>query len=549
VSRKIIISIAAVVCALLYISHCFYWDKLAIDDAYITFRYAQNLTDGLGLVYNEGERIEGFSNLSWLLLIAAGMKAGFDPIICAKYLSLLFGLLTIFISTMLARRFAGRDGNLLFLLCPLVLASSAHFCFWTFSGLETVFFSTLIVLSAYLYFRESERSLPVSAIVLSIIAFSRPEGLGYVAVFVAADLIDRTKAAPRRPRVFCFYGILLVSIASLILFKLIYFGSILPNTYYAKPALPFAERNFLYLANHYLFSEPGLLVLLVLAALLMIRKAGRGSLLLWAVLIFSWFFIAHSADWMPNYRFHAHTLPVVAILSAAGTAMLVSRMKRPGSALIATLICLSIAVTQALFNLQIDVEARNYDFETRKTKEISSLFNPDPYFSEGIRPPLCEAAIYLIENGSETLTVAARDVGFIGYISRCTIYDLSMINNRMARTKRGLFRRDSSGEILEFIFGEMKDDVLAADPDVVIYPHERGATTWGRYQKMMFEEAVTSKMEVVQMERKKDFTQSIYAKKESRRFSREELIRRYKRIVEDHPHYPVFQKRLAELMD
>src|SRR5262245_51389143 len=33
-----------------------------VDDAYISYRYARNLARGIGLVYNEGERIEGYTN-------------------------------------------------------------------------------------------------------------------------------------------------------------------------------------------------------------------------------------------------------------------------------------------------------------------------------------------------------------------------------------------------------------------------------------------------------------------------------------------------------
>src|SRR5262245_42468042 len=45
-----------------------------VDDAYISFRYARNLAHGLGLVYNEGERIEGYTNFLWTVLLAGGIK-------------------------------------------------------------------------------------------------------------------------------------------------------------------------------------------------------------------------------------------------------------------------------------------------------------------------------------------------------------------------------------------------------------------------------------------------------------------------------------------
>src|SRR5262245_58345840 len=46
------------------------------DDAYISFRYAANLNDGLGLVYNAGERVEGYSNFLWTLWCAVGLELG-----------------------------------------------------------------------------------------------------------------------------------------------------------------------------------------------------------------------------------------------------------------------------------------------------------------------------------------------------------------------------------------------------------------------------------------------------------------------------------------
>src|SRR5262245_25350105 len=40
-----------------------------MDDAYISFRYADHLARGWGLVFNQWERVEGFSNLLWILIL------------------------------------------------------------------------------------------------------------------------------------------------------------------------------------------------------------------------------------------------------------------------------------------------------------------------------------------------------------------------------------------------------------------------------------------------------------------------------------------------
>lgn len=41
-----------------------------VDDAYISYRFAQNLVAGHGLVFNPGERVEGYTNPLTVLLAA-----------------------------------------------------------------------------------------------------------------------------------------------------------------------------------------------------------------------------------------------------------------------------------------------------------------------------------------------------------------------------------------------------------------------------------------------------------------------------------------------
>ncbi len=41
------------------------------DDAFISFRYARNLLEGQGLVFNLCEYVAGYSNLLWVLELSA----------------------------------------------------------------------------------------------------------------------------------------------------------------------------------------------------------------------------------------------------------------------------------------------------------------------------------------------------------------------------------------------------------------------------------------------------------------------------------------------
>ncbi|MBU1598783.1 hypothetical protein KKG61_01545 [bacterium] len=66
------------------------------DDAFISFRYAENWANGKGLVYNEGERVEGYTNFLRTLIIDLFIKVGVSPLWSSLIISLILSLLTVF---------------------------------------------------------------------------------------------------------------------------------------------------------------------------------------------------------------------------------------------------------------------------------------------------------------------------------------------------------------------------------------------------------------------------------------------------------------------
>ena len=61
-----------------------------IDDAYISYRYSQQLARGFGLVWNPGEApVEGYTNFLLVLTEAPGIALGWDPLRIAQTLSVL----------------------------------------------------------------------------------------------------------------------------------------------------------------------------------------------------------------------------------------------------------------------------------------------------------------------------------------------------------------------------------------------------------------------------------------------------------------------------
>ncbi|MFP6627913.1 MAG: hypothetical protein VCC67_02630, partial [Myxococcota bacterium] len=62
--------VVPIVGGLLFFALWLAYREFWLDDAFITFRYAKNWADGLGLVFNPGETIEGYTPFSWTLGIA-----------------------------------------------------------------------------------------------------------------------------------------------------------------------------------------------------------------------------------------------------------------------------------------------------------------------------------------------------------------------------------------------------------------------------------------------------------------------------------------------
>ena len=111
------------------------------DDAMISMRYAWNFAHGLGLVWNAGQRVEGYSNL----LMTLGMSLA--AFILDKKLAVLAvqvaGIPTVIITALLARRLSNEiSGGQRYqaLAGVLVLACVLFYyplSYWTLMGMET----------------------------------------------------------------------------------------------------------------------------------------------------------------------------------------------------------------------------------------------------------------------------------------------------------------------------------------------------------------------------------------------------------------------------
>ena len=251
------------------------------DDAFISFRYVRNLLEGHGLVFNRGERVEGYSNFLWVLELALLWGVfGLRPEHAAPWLSVAFTAGTI--AAMLwwvARLPALRHRVLVGWMALGLVCSSATFAVWTSGGgLETrqfTFFVVAAVVCLSLY-RGSRRALLVVSLSLAAAALTRPEGplfaLCCFAWYAVQRRVDPDGGGDWRAAA-CLAVPFVVLVAGHYLFRYSYYGEWLPNTYYAKHVRPWYEMGLRYLWAAAL--ETGLYLLLPLAVVSLI-KGWRG---------------------------------------------------------------------------------------------------------------------------------------------------------------------------------------------------------------------------------------------------------------------------------
>jgi len=249
---------------------------LIYDDAFITFRYAQNIADGHGFVYNVGERVLGTTTPLFTLILAALACFGISIVKGALAVSLLSSGLT----AVILYRFAQSLGFAHFSLLPVSLyVFFPRLLSTDTGGMETSLFA-LLVTSAF-YFQH-KRLFVYSIAAAAVAVTTRPEGLLALGILIVFNSIKDHK------RAVVFLALATFIILPWVVFAYFYFGSPIPNSIPAKLALyslietnSYGENLVFLMGWHHPFGVP-LLVLVVVGALWLRKKRGFGWLeILW----------------------------------------------------------------------------------------------------------------------------------------------------------------------------------------------------------------------------------------------------------------------------
>jgi hypothetical protein len=225
----IILSIAVFVCLFVIITFVIgnnTHSKLmgSEDDAFISYKYAKNISAGKGFRFNSDEKILGTTTpLYTLLLSFFGLFTN-----NLNLVSLVVGLISIVLSAVIVNLVLskclspgiGLAGGIVFVLFPM---------FYRIIGMETNFLILLITASLYLF---SEKKYVLSFFLVGLATLTRIESVLLVPMFILHLVFIK-----EYQRLFKAAGIYLLAILPWFIFSYLYFGNILPNTFYIKTAV------------------------------------------------------------------------------------------------------------------------------------------------------------------------------------------------------------------------------------------------------------------------------------------------------------------------
>lgn len=381
---------------------------LVTDDPYITYRYAQNVVDGTGFVFNAGERVLSTTTPLYALTLAAlGFFYREIPTI-GYWLSVLsFGVAAgLLYASARAEKMqsGGIIAGLLLLFSPALMA--------TF-GLETGFYLMLGIAALYAY---SRARVSLAFAFAALLTLTRNDGILLVAILTAHYLwtnrneIGNSKFEIRSWQLLRPFFVYLLILAPWLIFAWAYFGAPFPFTLAAKIAQaqsglwkPFLIGFVQWLGENVVWLAPQF----VFAILGIVWAVQKRSLLL----LFGAWAIAHLAAYsllgVAFYPWYVAPLfPALCLFAGIGVEFgarrLAARMRVKTVLQIALIIF--FAAIMLVSELRASVDA--------------GMLQPSPKVEAYTR-----AAEWLAHNAEANASVDALEVGVIGYFDQRRTYD------------------------------------------------------------------------------------------------------------------------------
>jgi len=454
------------------------------DDAFISFRYIKNFISGHGLVFNPGERVEGYTNFFWIILLSILVRSGLDVILLSKILGILSGAGVLVLVYLISLRYVGKKNWYLAFLPSAFLAANSAFAYWSISGLETCFFALGVLLGVWLYFYDRR----LTVLLLAISSLIRPEGVLIFFIFILYQIFGEKEKLKG-------WGFLLIEYILLLLpygiFKYFYYGELLPNTFYAKAGISWEHLNsgleyFFRFLKNYGFWGLGYIIPLYLY-----RGLDRSlRFLTWVLWGYSFYIILIGGDVLRVHRFF---IPVLSLLYLF-VAVLINRflIKLSGKLVLKTtlysLVILALTFT-FVFPREWILNVRFYEKALISKMEfvgmnLKTRFGPD-------------------------ITLAATTIGVLSYVIPGRVIDmLGLCDREISHNPEYIEGVPSSWKERKYNAGY----VMSQDPDFVVFstgikpsaPAERALYLHSEFRKNYYVFSFVSSTRLVSVFKRKN---------------------------------------------
>ena len=231
--------------AALFLGHVYSFYPFISDNAFIALRYSKRLIQGLGLTWNEGERIEGYTDFLWMIVNAGVGTLGVDLVVSARVLGTIGGLAALFFVSLSPKRFRLESRRIV--TAALFLALSSPLAIWAVGGRDQGFMAGLLAAGLFFLFRalQNERprmgALVTSSILFAFLAITRTDAFVLVGAVGLGLLIHLGFRRNSLVILFAFAALPMLFVAGHLIFRYIYYGELLPSSATAK--VSFSSRQ------------------------------------------------------------------------------------------------------------------------------------------------------------------------------------------------------------------------------------------------------------------------------------------------------------------
>jgi len=301
------------------------------DDIFIALRYVKHFNEGHGLVYNIEERVEGYTDFLWLMLISLFTALKFDAEATTEFLGIAFSAGTLILFSVICYKVCCIKNKFIFPFITFALVFNYDYNVWATSGLEVSFVTFLLSAAFYIYFfttYEFNKRLLLSGFFICLGLMTRPD-IMLILIFLnflllIRNIVNKINFIQLIKNHFTFNLFILLIYLPYFLWRYSYYGFIFPNTYYDKLGYESAfAQGFFYIWLYFKCHFTSFLIFIPFFTLLpLLRKSNIKNIILQkeyaplltatsVVLIYLVFFVAKVGGDFMYARFIIPSVPFI----------------------------------------------------------------------------------------------------------------------------------------------------------------------------------------------------------------------------------------------